>query len=466
MAQADTKRKQQGALKGKGWLVWLGVAGALGVWLIADLQQPAREPDAEPLVSDYVHLTAGDVTRVEVKREKGPFTLVRSGSDWTFQAPAAFDADDEAVKTWLEGFLEKANVSRKVEGKPQGLDQYGLDKPAVEVVLTRRGGETRTLQVGKEYPVPGVTGAGYYARESRDGRLFLLASTQATDLRDKKSDDLREKDLLALKDTKDVRKVVLQRPAGAVELERRGEKWELVQPFRAPAENIQDTFLADLKNAAAESFVENNAADLAKYGLAAPRLTVRVTDGKGQHGLLFGKEGKDGKVYASREGGKEVVLVTKSTFDNLNKTAGDLREKRLVTLDREKITNLELQNAHGSVKLRKVGENQWEFADAPDPKQRKAKGDRIQTILTDLTGTARKFVEEAPKDLVKYGLDPAPIRVIVNDGSGTSQVYQLGKKSKDGYFARGSAGPVFEVDAYVFDDLNVKRDAFKETDSK
>src|SRR5438874_2722385 len=84
------------------------------------------------------------------------------------------------------------------------------------------------------------------AREAKDGRLFLLTTSEAGDVKDKKSADLRDKRLFGLKDTKDVTGVVLQRPTGTVELARRGEeKWDMLQPFRAPADKstVQDTFL-------------------------------------------------------------------------------------------------------------------------------------------------------------------------------------------------------------------------------
>jgi hypothetical protein len=87
-------------------------------------------------------------------------------------------------------------------------------------------------------------------------------------------------------------------------------------------------------------------------------------------------------------------------------------------------------------------------------------------VLDSLTAPASKFIEDSPKDLAKYGLDKPEITVTVNDGHGTSQVVQIGKKTKDGYFAKGSQNAVFEVQAFVYSDFNVTPEAFKDTSGK
>jgi uncharacterized protein DUF4340 len=459
--------KKKSPLRGKGGVVAAILTVALLVWLFVDFQKPVRDPDAPPPVSDFVHLSSGDVQRVELKRAKDGFVLVKQGEEWGFQAPGQYRANAESVKNWLKGLLEDANVDRVVEGKAGNLATYGLDKPAVELILAGKSGGSRTLQVGKEF---GATGSAiHYAREARDGRLFMLSSTQVNDLKDKKLDDLREKRLVRTADNKDVQKVVLQRPAGTVELVRRGEnKWDMTQPFPAPADDFEVDSLITQARTEALSFVESNAADLAKYGLDRPRLTVQVSDKKGQHGAVFGKQTKDSKVYAARPGEREVVLVSKSMFDDLNKMASDLRDAHLISLEADKISFVELHNPNGTMKFQKASDG-WQFLDAPNPAQKKARQDMVQQIVDRVRDPALKHVEEGPQDLVKYGLDKPQITVQVNDGSGTSQVFMVGKKSKDGnFYAKGSGAPnaVFEIQPQTFRDLNVKAEAFRDTSTK
>jgi hypothetical protein len=411
------------------------------------------------------------VARVELKREKDPFTLVKQGDTWAFEAPGRYRADAADVNDWLKSVLEDATVDRTVENKPTDLAPYGLDKPVAELVISGRGGDARTVQVGKAFKAPGDTGAGvYYAREVKDGRMFMLTAAQAESIRDKKLADLRDKRLAEIGEAKDVQKVSIVRPDGSVELERSGEKWRMTQPYAAPADrtSVESELIGQVKSSESESFADNSAADLAKYGLDKPRLIVRVTDKKGTHGVLFGRAEKDGKVYAVREGDKEVTLVAKTTFDALNKKPADLRDRQLTTLERDKITSIELKNSHGTIKLQKtqsVGTTAWQLVGA-DGKQKKAKGDQVDRILDTITAPASKHVQEGTKDLGKYGLDMPAITVTANEGNGTSQIISIGKKAKDSYYARGAQEAVFEVQPYVFSDLDVAAGAFEDTGKK
>jgi len=452
----------------------MGTAVVLGVmFALAQKSPPPREPDAMPPVTDYTHLSSGDVKRIEMKRADGSFVLVRQGDKWAFEAPGAYRADSESVNSWLKGMLEDATVNRVIEGKPSDLSPMGLDKPQVEVVLTSKGGDTRTLQVGKAFTAPDSTNPGpIYAREAKDGRLFMLSSTQVEELKKKKVEDLRDKHLVEVPETKDVQKVSLQRAIGPLEVERRGEnKWELLQPFRAPAADIDvEGLISDVRAAQAEAFEDQAAPDPAKYGFDKPQLVFTLSSKKGGGTVSIGGKTPDGTYYAQRQGDPQVMLVSKATFDQLNKKPADLREKKLITLATDKINTMELTNAHASTRLQKTvsigSSDQWQFADGPNAKQ-KAKPDIIQTVLTSITAPASKHVEEAPTDLAKYGLEKPQMTVRVSEGSGSSQLFLLGKKTPDGnYYAKGQPNAVFEVQPYVYADLNIKPDAFKDTTKK
>jgi hypothetical protein len=269
-----------------------------------------------------------------------------------------------------------------------------------------------------------------------------------------------------LGDDKGVRKVAMQRSAGPLEVERKGEdQWEMRQPFQAPADKADvDSLIGQIKSAEADSYVVNPVPSLAKYGLDKPRLTIQVFDKNGEQDVLFGSATKDGKVYAARRGDSDVALVTKSTFDGLDKKSGDLRDKKLITLQSDKVSYLELHNPQGSIRLQKVSGNEWQIADAPGPKHPKAKGDQVQRIIDDVLASASRHVEEAPKHPARYGLDKPVITVSVNSGTGTSQVLRIGKKSPTGdYYAQGVPNAVFEIPSYVYTDLTVKPGAFQDT---
>ncbi len=470
MAASSSNRSP---LKGKGGLIGILVLGLFIGLYVLDLKGPKpRDPGTQPPISDFMGLSSDRVRRVEVKRPTDGFVLARQGTAWSFEAPRRYRANPETVNTWLKGLLEDATVSRSVTGKAEGDATYGLDKPVAELVLTDDGGKAHTLRVGAEFKA-GSVGGSYYARASEDHRLFLITTAQADDVRKKKVDELRDKRMSDLGGEESVQQITLERPEGRTTV-RRGpaESWVLSEPFNAPADKINVESLISSLGAESERFVAEEATDLAKYGLDKPRLRARVKNGKGETVLLFGKSVKEGtteRVYFAREGESEVAQVTRFAFDAVNKNAGDLRDLRVVTLDRDKIVTLELRNGSGTVRLQRVGmpgSAQWQVLDGPSGKPERAKDDAAQRVVDAVTATASKHVEENPADLARYGLSTPAITVLASPGGGTSQAFILGKKGGNGYYAKGTGSAVFEVSTSTFDDLNVKREAFKDPTAK
>jgi len=452
--------RKKSALRGKGGLLAAVVLVAMVIWLFVDSKRPVVDPDA-PKVAESVDIRAADVTRVEVRRPAGGFTLAKQRGQWAFEAPGRYAANPETVNSWLEGLLDDASVSQRVEGAPADLAKFGLDKPQVELLLTA-GGRQRAIQVGKDFRTPGQKeGTLFYARETGAGRMFMLSTSQVDDLRKKKVDDLRDKRLVVLSDDRSVKTITVLRGAESVEVIRKGDdRWALTRPFPAPADSGDvATLLSRIRNAEAESFVADSAADLAQYGLDRPRLIARLTLGNSTLGVVFGKALPDGKVYAAREGSREVTLVSKFTYEDLDNQAGPkrLRERTLVTLERDAIASIELKSAHGTVRLQKTGADAWTLPDEKDPKKAKANPDKARQVLDRVVGTATAWVEEAPTDLTRYGLAAPAITVTVTDAKKQAQTLVIGKKAgADAYYAKGPAPAVFEVAKFVFDDLNLK----------
>lgn len=455
--------RKKSALQGRGGVVAAVLLVALVAWFAVDSRRPVVDPEA-PKVAESVDLRAGDVSRVELKRPGGGFILAKQGGQWVFETPGRYAANPESVNSWLKGLLDDAGVSQRIENAGADLAKFGLDRPAVELILTA-GNRQRAIQVGKDFRTPGQKeGSLYYARETGAGRVFMLSSSQVDDLRKKQVADLRDKRLVVLSDDRDVKSITVTGPDRRVEVIRKGEdRWALTQPFAAPADaGDAATLLSRIRNAEAERFVADAADDLARFGLAEPRLTARLSLGNRTLGIVFGKALPDGKVYAAREGSREVTVVSKFTYDDLasQATPKRLRERTLVTLERDAIAQIELKNSHGAVRLRKTGPDAWAFADEKDPKKAAASADKARQVLDRLTGTATAWVEENPASLARYGLETPAISVTATDAKGQRQSLHLGAKTGENYYAKGPGAPVFEVPKYVFDDLNLRRADF------
>ncbi len=145
----------------------------------------------------------------------------------------------------------------------------------------------------------------------------------------------------------DVSKLEIKKPnADAVVLNRAGvDKWKITSPLplaadQGPVSTILYT-LSPLDNA---TVIEEKPGDLKAYGLAEPAVSVSATgkDGKTQTILVGDDTPTGGAAYAMLSGDPRVFSVSSSTKASLNKGLSDLRDKRLLPVDFEKILSLQV----------------------------------------------------------------------------------------------------------------------------
>jgi len=123
------------------------------------------------------------------------------------------------------------------------------------------------------------------------------------------------------------------------------DKWKIISPVslyadQDPVSTILYT-LSPLDNA---TLIEEKSGDLKAYGLADPAVTVSATtkDGKTET-ILFGDDTPTGgSAYAMLRGDPRVFSVGTNTKSSLNKSLSDLRDKRLLPVDLEKVTGVEV----------------------------------------------------------------------------------------------------------------------------
>lgn len=159
-------------------------------------------------------------------------------------------------------------------------------------------------------------------------------------------------------------------------------QWEFEQPPSwkgKPADGYHlDQVMVSLATAVAKKFVteQPTEAQLVEWGLdaKAPKLKVVVSLGSSPSDTrtyYFGKDSSDDQVYARVEGKTEVFLVPK-TLASWFSNAPDLRDRTLVTFDRNKLKGLKLRG--------------WALADQPP-----------MTLELDRKGAA--WTARAPADL-------------------------------------------------------------------
>ncbi|MBV9745262.1 MAG: DUF4340 domain-containing protein, partial [Acidobacteriia bacterium] len=142
-----------------------------------------------------------------------------------------------------------------------------------------------------------------------------------------------------------VQEVQLKNPQQTIDLKRDNGKWRLTQPEALPADqDASTTLVSALASLNADSTVEDKAADLSPYGLKTPTLDIKVTEkgGKTDDVLLGDDTPKGDSTYVKLANNPRVYTIASYVKNNINKTPNDLRDKRLMNFDSDKLTRVDL----------------------------------------------------------------------------------------------------------------------------
>src|SRR5207237_2240811 len=138
--------------------------------------------------------------------------------------------------------------------------------------------------------------------------------------------------------TAQVSRVVLKTATGEMELQKKGDHWEIVKPLRARGDDqkIAD-LIAQMTTARIQQFVADDRGDLHPYGLAEPRgsITLYGQDDKQGQMLQIGRvpEKQGDQVYVRFSSRAFVYTLPKKTEEILNTKPNDLRDRHLVRID-------------------------------------------------------------------------------------------------------------------------------------
>jgi hypothetical protein len=244
-------------------------------------------------------------------------------------------------------------------------------------------------------------------------------------------------------------------------LRKSADGWKLVEPTQADADPPEAIGVATaLPLVEVTRVVEENASDLAKFGLDKPQIVVEF---KGEGGIagslkLGNKNATQSEIYALKNDDKRVVLVSSFQETSFNKTAFNLRDKKMLKFDRDKADSLTLARGTSTMELSRADTN-WRVV---KPVPSRSDYATVEGFIGRLASSnMAKLVEENPQDLAKYGLDKPEMTVTIGAGSAKT-VLQIGKTEGEDTYARDASRPmVFTLDSAVQVDLKKNFDDYR-----
>ena len=190
---------------------------------------------------------------------------------------------------------------------PSDLAQYGLAKPAIAVEFKAQGGTSGSLMLGDKNATQGEI----YAIKGGEKRVFLISAFQESNFA-RKPFDLRDKKILKFERDK-AESLTMVRGKESIELSRSGSEWNVVKPIAARSDySAVEGLITRLSTSNMSKIVENDAKDLAKYGLDKPSITITVGAGSSKTVLDVGRTEKE-ETYA-RDAARPLVFTLDSTL--------------------------------------------------------------------------------------------------------------------------------------------------------
>lgn len=409
-------------MKTKNTLILLAlVAGVAAFIIFYEKKQPNTE-EAERRSQNVVNFKPDKIDGIMIQNGDDRIELRRRDKKWRLEAPIKDQADSSLVDTLLaelESWEKNSTITAKeVEADKNKLSEFGLTKPKLRLKLTGQDAPPEIL-FGKDAALEGKM----YVRFENSKETYVTPQIVKKDI-DRKADDYRDRKLTDLNTTQ-VLRVVLKTATGEMELEKKGDHWEVLRPLRARGDDQKiGDLIAQVTTARIQQFVADDRGDLHPYGLAEPRGSItlfgendksagRTDSSRGEQGQMLqiggAPEKEKSQVYARFTSRGFVYTLPKKIEELLNTKPNDLRDRHLARIDKNILDRVTIEAAGKDKTVLARKDDKWSIANRKNAPANAAEVEHMIDVVTNDQVT--KFVEDVASNLSKYGLDKPALQV-------------------------------------------------------
>ena len=396
------------------WRTTLVLAAlTLGVFAylrFVEMKQPSTE-EAKRQAQNVVKFDRNKINGIVIQNGDEKIEMRRRDNRWRLETPIKDQTDSSLIENLLsdlENWQRDGTISAKeIEADKNKLTEYGLNKPKLRLKLI---GQDRPPEIlfGKDAALEGKM----YVRFENSKETFVAGQSVKKDI-DKKPEEFRDRKLTDLI-TAQVSRIILKTPAGEMELQKKGDHWEIVKPLRARGDDQKiNDLIAQITTARIQQFVADDHGDLSPYGLVEPRGAITLftqADKPGQLMQIGGiPENEKDQTYVRFALRGFVYTVPKKIEEILNTKPDDLRDRHLVRIDTNVLDRITIEApGKGKVVLARKDEN-WTITNRQNTPANSREIRRFIDTLQDERVT--KFVEDVASNLAKYGLDKPQLQL-------------------------------------------------------
>lgn len=246
------------------------------------------------------------------------------------------------------------------------------------------------------------------------------------------------------------------------------EEWLLIEPVADKADSlIVNQLLSSLSSSKKERTFEDVPQDLSPFGLDQPQVKIRVLkDLENQVEILLGNQTQVGSwIYAQLASDSKVIKTSKSLLTSFQKNLFDLRNKNLVSLKRDTVTEVEFEFAGKKLLfVKNSSQGNWQLGRLAAPVDSN-EWSKVESKIFSLA--AKAVVAETPDpELLAAFQSPRLILRLKKGAETPSEIVrekilfvQRGEKTLarvDGRF------PVYEVNQGIIQDLSQTENHYRD----
>jgi hypothetical protein len=240
-----------------------------------------------------------------------------------------------------------------------------------------------------------------------------------------------------------------------------GGKWQITSPKSLAADqDAVSSLLSTLSPLNSDRLLDEKATDLNAYGLAKPSVEISIAEkNKKTEDLLLGDDTPTGSgVYAAVAGDPRAFIIASFNKSSLDKSLNDLRDKRLLTFDSDKLSRIELTAKKQTIEFGR-NKDQWQIL---KPRPMRADQFPVQDLIRSLQDAKMDLTsaDDEKKSASAFNSGTVVATAKVTDVSGTQELQV--RKSKDDYYTKSSAvAGIYKVMSTVGTSLDKSVDDFR-----
>ncbi len=288
--------------------------------------------------------------------------------------------------------------------------------------------------------------------------------------RTKALEESEQATLLPLKEDA-ITSLSIRSPSGEIILEPdKDDGWHITAPIQTEADSrAVEALIRALTLGRISRVVEQEATDLAPFGLADPPVVVTVTTASRRETLSLGDSGPiTSTLYALRGSDRTILLTTLAPKDFFNKTVTTFRKREVLTFDPSDVKRIRLtypQTEFAFYRTGQKGKEKWRLRFPIEADADQAEVNGLLVKLQNLKAIG--FIDDDPSYQAvtkRFGKPKAKVTLRGRGGDQVVKLFQPDPGSGEAFAVTGREVPLYRINPMVINDLT--KDLFAVRDKR